>query len=150
MVCAKRIRLPWGHKQRDRRLRGKSNCSTETGPGNLPNMKKKYPIVRAILICFIVDDLIYECEQILTAHDIWTYLREKYSSTSMTRLRRRLLSLIFIGNLLITISHSIWELCLLWLENWSWLVTYSLMSNTFRLWSTYFLILGISECQSNS
>lgn len=36
----------------------------------------------------MVDDLIHECEQFPTAHDICVYLRVKYGGTSLTKLRQ--------------------------------------------------------------
>ncbi|XP_073289064.1 uncharacterized protein [Primulina huaijiensis] len=50
--------------------------------------KKKDSTARAILVSSVIDDLIHECEQHLTAHDIWVYLREKYGGTTVTRLRQ--------------------------------------------------------------
>ncbi|XP_073309909.1 uncharacterized protein [Primulina huaijiensis] len=50
--------------------------------------KKKDSTAHALLVSSVIDDLIHECEQHLTAHDIWVYLREKYGGTTVTRLRQ--------------------------------------------------------------
>ena len=41
---------------------------------------------RGIWVSSVVDDFISDCQNLPTAHDIWTFLKEKFSGTIMTRL----------------------------------------------------------------
>ena len=50
--------------------------------------RKKDYTAKGILISSMVDDLTFEYESYLTAHDVWVALKEKYSGVSMSRLRQ--------------------------------------------------------------
>ncbi|XP_075088083.1 uncharacterized protein LOC142170153 [Nicotiana tabacum] len=50
--------------------------------------KKTNSIAREIIVSYVVDELIRECEEFPNAHAMWVHLQRTYAGTSVTRLRQ--------------------------------------------------------------